>query len=54
MSFVHLTQKEVDGAIEQMLDTPRKMLDYDTPREAFLSATGIHVKNNPETTESCV
>lgn len=45
-SFQNLSQKEVDIAVEKMLDTPRKMLDFKTPREAFLIQTGIYVTNN--------
>ena len=44
-SFENITQQEVDHAVERMLDTPRKMLGFRTPREAFMQHTGLCVTN---------
>ena len=44
-SFENITQQEVDNAVERMLDTPRKMLGFRTPREAFMHHTGHCVTN---------
>ena len=45
-SFANITQQQVDNAVEHMLDTPRKMLGFTTPREAFQHHTGIYVTNS--------
>lgn len=45
-SFVNLSREKVDQAVQTMLDTPRKMLGWRTPKETFLTHTGIHVRNN--------
>ncbi len=44
-SFADITQLQVDYAVERMLDTPRKMLGFNTPREAFQHHTGTYVTN---------
>ena len=44
-SFENITQQEVDNAVERMLDTPRKMLGFRTPRETFMQHTGHCVTN---------
>ncbi|MEO6906515.1 MAG: IS30 family transposase [Abditibacteriaceae bacterium] len=44
-SFENITQQQVDNAVERMLDTPRKMLGFKTPREAFMHHTGQCVTN---------
>lgn len=44
-SFENITQQQVDDAVEHMLDTPRKMLGFKTPREAFMQHTGHYVTN---------
>jgi IS30 family transposase len=35
MSFAHLTQHDIDIAVKELNDRPRKRLGYATPREAF-------------------
>jgi len=52
-SFQNLSQLEVDIAVEKMLDTPRKMLGFKTPREVFLIHTGIYVRNNNNVALHC-
>ena len=52
-SFQNLSQQELDIAIEKMLDTPRKMLGFKTPREVFLRQTGIYVKNSNNVALHC-
>lgn len=48
ISLHNVTQKQLDQAIETMLDTPRKLLDYKTPREDFYQRTRFFVKNYKE------
>lgn len=52
-SFINLSPQKVDKAVEAMLDTPRKMLAWRTPRETFLTHTGIRVKNNATVALQC-
>ncbi|MEO6908906.1 MAG: IS30 family transposase, partial [Abditibacteriaceae bacterium] len=47
-SFANITQQQLDNAVERMLDTPRKMLGFRTPREAFQHHTGIYVTNSSD------
>lgn len=52
-SLAHITQQMLDEAVEKMVNTPRKLLNYDTPREYFLEETGIWISNSSDLAFIC-
>lgn len=41
--FNNLTQEELDEIVEEINNGPRKVLNYDTPKEVFQSCLGVRI-----------